>query len=32
VFRSQKAHSKCKDKKLFLDYPDDASVIRLYPQ
>ncbi len=32
VFRSQKAKSKCSNKKLFLDYPDDASVIRLYPQ
>ncbi|MCP4684381.1 MAG: outer membrane lipoprotein carrier protein LolA [bacterium] len=32
VFRSQKAKSKCSNKKLFLDYPDDASVIRMYPQ
>lgn len=32
VFRSQKAKSECKDKELYLDYPDDASVIRLYQQ
>jgi len=30
VFRSQKAKSKCSDKKLFIKYPDDASIIRLY--
>ena len=32
VFRSQQAKPKCKDKELYLNYPDDASVIRLYQQ
>jgi len=32
VFRSQKAKSKCSEKKLFLDIPDEAGIIRMYPQ
>lgn len=32
VFKSQKTRSKCDEDKLFMDIPDDASIIRMYEQ